>query len=370
MKAWVLRKRCTTGPLDEDAVRCEMQWPVVAPGIGQLRVKVICAALNPVDAKKISASTTVAWSALEVPSVLGCDGSGVVESLGAEDPDAPFSVSPGDRVYFHNNIFKASQGTFAEYTICDARAVCRIADNVSFADAAAVPCAGWTAFVALFDKLKLRPASKLLILGGSGGVGSFAISLAKMCGCTVAATCSASSASYVKELGADIVLDRSAPTGVLRDHLNSANFIADAVFDTVGALNDSATMSLAAGNVRFGGGICCALPVSCDGDRQLFTKALSIHYVFLGGHHRTVETQSVLQAVGDSVMQLMSVGVADPYASTPGAATRRLPSHLAELVQFSQVRQGLVTLAEHGARGKIVMSFAVPAAARRAPAAF
>jgi NADPH2:quinone reductase len=349
MRAWVVRK---PGPVeDEHCLVQEAAWPVSAPGAGEIRVKVVCAGLNPVDSKRATGFNGAADVAF--PAVLGCDGAGVVESIG-EGTETDLQL--GDRVYFHNNVMKA-HGTFAEYTICDAVTVARIADNVSFADAAAAPCAAYTAFNGLFDKLRLQPGSTVLVLGAAGGVGSYAVSLAKLCGCKVAATCSAMSADYVRSLGADVILNYRDMTAAQQlTTLRAAVHHVDCVFDAVGATADADTLTMCCEVLPFGGSLCTALfSPTLATERRLFQRQLSVHFLFTGGLHADKATRPVLRALGDNVMQLMSVG----------AGGRRLPSHLTELIQFSQLRQGLLTLRDRGGHGKIVMSFAPPAAARK-----
>jgi len=350
MRAWVIRSPADVG--DEGRFHFEQSWPVTAPKAGEIRVKVVCAALNPVDFKRATAfgdptgKSAALGATLAFPAVLGCDGSGFVESVGP----GVTGFQNGDRVAFHNSVFKA-HGTFAEYTICDAAAVSLIPDSVSFAAAAAVPCAGYTAFVGLFDKLRVAPGSSVLIVGAAGGVGNYAVSLAKLAGCRVAATCSAGSAEYVKGLGADAVFDRNLPPGQLTDKIQREFGAVDAVFDAVGALADGPTLAMCCQAVVFGGHLASVGPVSSAGaESRLFTKQLSLHHVLLGGLHGDAATKPVLASIGDSVLGLMGTGVEG----------RRLPSHVTELIKVSQVRQGLVTLQQGATRGKIVMSFVPP----------
>jgi NADPH2:quinone reductase len=354
MKAWVVRR---PGKVDDDStVVLEQAWPVTAPGKGEVRVKVACAALNPVDFKRPTGFNEESLKTMAFPAVMGCDGSGTIESVG---PGTDTTLRPGDRVVFHNNIM-SPHGTFAEYTICAADAITLVPPSVSFADAAAAPCAGYTAFFALFDKLRLQPGQTLLVLGGAGGVGSYAIALAKLCGCRVVATCSAASAQFVKgTLGADATIDyrELSPAEQLQAILAAAGGEVDAVFDTVGVLADRNMLALACTAVRFGGHLATTMPSPPSGhETRFFTKQLSLHFVFTGGCYSSDKSRPALAAVGASVMQLMDTG----------AGGRRLASHVTEIIQFSQVRQGLITLRDNGGRGKIVTSFLPPAIARRA----
>ncbi|MFQ7236932.1 MAG: NADP-dependent oxidoreductase, partial [Enterococcus hulanensis] len=119
-------------------------------------------------------------------------------------------------------------GTYADYTIVDDHLLANKPDSVSFEDAAAVPLAGLTAYQALFTHGKLKAGEKVLIHAGAGGVGIYAIQLAKNAGATVITTASEKNHGLLKELGADQVIDYHTTdfSEVLED--------IDLVFDTMG----------------------------------------------------------------------------------------------------------------------------------------
>ena len=127
---------------------------------------------------------------------LGADFSGVVEAVGAEVEH----VQVGDEVYGGRN------GAFAEY-ICVKNAVVRKPANASFAEAAAVPIAGLTALQGLRDQAQLKAGEKVLINGASGGVGTYAVQVAKALGAEVTGVCSTRNVEQTRALGADRVVD-------------------------------------------------------------------------------------------------------------------------------------------------------------------
>ncbi|HEV2509562.1 zinc-binding alcohol dehydrogenase family protein [Bosea sp. (in: a-proteobacteria)] len=173
-----------------------------------LLVRVEAVSVNPVDAKMRLRSQPEAGGV----KVLGWDAAGTVEAVGA---DATL-FQPGDKVFYAGAIGRS--GTNAEYHLVDERIVGRRPASLSIAEAAALPLTAITAWEALFDRLDIRKpvpgaANALLIIGGAGGVGSIAIQLAKQLGdVTVIATASRpETQAWVRELGADHVVDHTRP---------------------------------------------------------------------------------------------------------------------------------------------------------------
>jgi len=127
---------------------------------------------------------------------LGGDFAGVVEAVGKSVPD----LRPGDEV------FGGRRGAFAEYVVAH-EAVARKPANLAFEEAAAIPVAGITALQAIRDHGKLEPGQKVLVNGASGGVGTFAVQIAKAFGGEVTGVCSPRNVDLVRSLGADEVVD-------------------------------------------------------------------------------------------------------------------------------------------------------------------
>lgn len=135
------------------------------------------------------------------PFVLGHDVAGVVVRVGSRVRQ----FKPGDEVYSRPDDFR--MGTFAEYVAVKEASVALKPRNLSMEEAASIPLVGLTAWQALVEKARLKKGQKVFIQAGSGGVGTFAIQLAKHLGARVATTTSTGNVAWVKELGADEVVD-------------------------------------------------------------------------------------------------------------------------------------------------------------------
>jgi NADPH:quinone reductase-like Zn-dependent oxidoreductase len=195
--------------------------PKPAIAAGQVLVAVRAAGVNPFDVK-VRAGLVQAMKALEFPATLGGDFAGVVAEVGADVT----GVKVGDEVYGQAGPL-SGVGSFAEFTPVVANQVGPKPKTVDFVTAAALPLAGVSAYQALVDHLDLQTGQKILIHGGAGGIGSLAVQLAKHLGAWVTATAAAQDAGFVKELGADEVIDYTS-----QDFTAAKDY--DAVFDTVG----------------------------------------------------------------------------------------------------------------------------------------
>ena len=179
------------------------ELPAPQAGPGELLVEVHAASVNPVDFK-IRDGMLKMIIPFGFPLILGNDLSGVVQAVGA----GVTRFRPGDAVFAR--LDKRRIGAFAEFAVvAEADAAARPA-NLTHIEAAAVPLAGLTAWQALFEIGGLKAGQKVLIHGGSGGVGSFAIQLARHAGATVATTVGARNADLARSLGADIAIDYKA----------------------------------------------------------------------------------------------------------------------------------------------------------------
>lgn len=168
-----------------------------------LLIEVHASSVNPVDWKIRSGSQRGAIR-LQLPWVLGMDLSGVVLRVGEEVT----RFRPGDEVWSTPTHKRA--GTYAELCAIDEAQVALKPTNLSHVEAASVPLVGLTAWDCLVDAARVRAGQKVLVQAGAGGVGTIAIQLAKHLGAYVAATCSARNADFVRDLGADRVVDYKA----------------------------------------------------------------------------------------------------------------------------------------------------------------
>lgn len=176
--------------------------PRPEPADDEVLVRIVAAAVNPLDWHYMRGSPYFMrlGSGIGAPAEdrLGVDFAGIVAAVGKDVT----KFAPGDAV------FGGRTGAFAEYvTIRESRAIAKKPDNVSFAEAAAVPIAGVTALQALRDVGGVRAGDAVLVNGASGGVGTFAVQIAKAQGAEVTGVCSERNVELVRSLGADRVID-------------------------------------------------------------------------------------------------------------------------------------------------------------------
>ncbi len=210
--------------------------PRPIPAEDEILIHVMAAGVNPVDAA-IRSGKFARMLGTQLPVIPGLDVAGVVESVGAKVTH----FKPGDAVYACLNIHRL--GGYAEFAIAKESEASPKPKGLGFEGAAAMPVAAGTAWQALVEVARLAPKQTVLIHGGSGGVGSFAIQIAKARGAKVIATASAGNLDFLKELGADQVIDYNATRfeDVARD--------VDVVLDTVGG----DTLARSYGVVKKGG---------------------------------------------------------------------------------------------------------------------
>lgn len=195
--------------------------PKPEPSRGEVLVRVHAAGLNPVDFKTREGKLRVVQR-YRLPAVMGNEFTGVVEACG----EGVTRFKPGERVFAR--VPKDRMGAFAEFAAVPEDVLAAMPATLDFDAAAAVPLAGLTALQALRDELDLRPGSHVFIPGGAGGVGTFAIQLAKWLGAHVTTTASPRGRALVKQLGADRVIDYTAER--IADHARDM----DGVLDLVG----------------------------------------------------------------------------------------------------------------------------------------
>jgi NADPH2:quinone reductase len=176
----------------------ELQSPTVGPE--QVRIRVHSASVNPIDT--YIRSGVVAMD-LPFPFVVGCDAAGVIEETGCDVKR--FAV--GDRVWTTNQGLLGRQGTFSEQIAIDEKWNFALPDSVSFEDAAANALTGITAHLGLFREAQLQPGETVLVIGGSGGVGSMVVQMAVATGARVIATAgSREKADLLGKWGVDEVI--------------------------------------------------------------------------------------------------------------------------------------------------------------------
>jgi NADPH:quinone reductase-like Zn-dependent oxidoreductase len=195
--------------------------PRPQPGPGEVLIKVYASGVNPVD-WKIRQGLRKGKFPTNFPLTLGWDVSGVVEETGS----GVQNFQRGDEVYSRPDPTK--NGTYAEYVTVKAGEVGFKPKSLDFIQAAGVPLAGLTAWQALFDQGNLQSGETVLIHAASGGVGLFAVQFAKWKGATVIGTTSTENMDFVKELGADEVIDYT------KERFEDVARDVDLVLDTIG----------------------------------------------------------------------------------------------------------------------------------------
>jgi NADPH:quinone reductase-like Zn-dependent oxidoreductase len=172
------------------------------PGPNQVLVRVCAASVNPVDYKTRSGKYP-AVKREQLPRILGRDISGVVDRVG----EGVIKLHPGEAVFA---MLDRDHGGYAEYVAIDAELCTQKPVSLDHVEAAAVPLAALTAWQGLFDHGELKPKQRVLIHGGAGGVGHFAVQLAKAKGAEVITTVSGADVQFARDLGADVVIDYRA----------------------------------------------------------------------------------------------------------------------------------------------------------------
>lgn len=370
---WIAPHGCPTWSKKNVEYSADIEIPVPQPH--QVRVKIYAAGVNPADAQRTTAlahlDSTVEKggetarrvsrhraATFEFPYVLGIEGAGVVESVGWDaasegNGEGLGDIRVGDRVAFLADLSKGSGGSFCQYAVVDRDIVWKLPEIsgtpsaspsgelvpgrlIDFVEAATLPAAAATAYVALFDKLRVEPRRTIFVSGASGGVGSIAVQLAHYFGLYVIASCSSPNVQYVQGLGADYVVDYTR-TDVVKDILQlTDNYGVDYLLECA-----SASMSeMHAEVVRFGGSVCVLTGLLVPCSDLVFRRQLSVHYVFLGMLHHDPVARQQLQPLGQLVLQLYMQGAFS-------VATEQVP--------FVQAADALDVRASGHGRGKVVL---------------
>jgi NADPH2:quinone reductase len=219
MQALVLNRY--NGPLEVTTL------PRPEPGPGQVLVRIAASGLNPLDTKIRAGRAAHAKHPL--PLVLGIDLAGTVVALGA----GVTAFQVGDEVYGMTGGVGCIQGSLAQYAAVDADLLARKPRNLSMREAAALPLAFITSYAGIVDRANLQAGKKVLVQGGSGGVGHISVQLARALGGEVFATASAHHHDLVRDLGATPIDYRTEPVAqYMEAHTHGEGF--DLVVDTVG----------------------------------------------------------------------------------------------------------------------------------------
>lgn len=298
----------------QDAVQFTTEAPVPEITPGHVLVKVAAASINAID-WKIREGMMQQMAPVAFPAVLGGDLAGTVEKVG----EGVEGFTIGQAVYGQTNPF-SGHGSFAEYSLILAGNLAPKPQTANTEQAAALPLTAASAYQALVETLDLQPGQKILIHGGAGGIGSFAIQLAKHLGAYVTATAATDDLEFVRQMGANQAIDYTSQK--FEEIVTSY----DAVFDTVGG--ETAEKSYAA--LKPGG--------------QLVSMAAMPNEVLAGEHNVTASAQQTRVTTErlQKVAKLVDQGVLVP------AIDKTFPlEKTAEALEY--MRQG-----HH--RGKVVIN--------------
>ena len=310
--------------------------PRPTPKSDELLVQVHAASVNPID-NMIPTGIFKAVVKFQLPATLGSDLAGVVVELGSRV--TRFKV--GDAVFA--NIFDQGTGSIAEFAVVPESAAALKPDNLDFVQAASIPMVGLTSWQALKERLKLQSGQKVFIPAGSGGIGTFAIQLAKLMGATVGTTTSTGNVELVRSLGADEVVDykKQKFEAVLRDY--------DAVLGTV--RGDSIEKAL--GILKAGGKIVSLvghLDVAFARARRLnfiltFVFALMSRKIMRLARKRNVDYSFLFaRPDGDQLAQIGKLLQAQSIRPV-----------IDKVFTFEQAREALAHLAQGRSKGKVVV---------------
>jgi NADPH:quinone reductase-like Zn-dependent oxidoreductase len=302
----------------------------------ELLVQVHAAGLNPID-NLIPSGKFKPVLHFQLPATLGSDLAGVVTEVGSQVT----RFKPGDAVFA--SIFDLGTGSIAEFAVVPEHAAALKPANLDFVQAASIPMVGLTSWQALQERAHLQAGQKIFIPAGSGGIGTFAIQLAKHLGAQVATTTSTGNVERVRALGADEVLDykKQAFECVLRDY--------DAVLGTV--KGDVLEKSLAI--LKPGGQIVSLIgPLDAAFARA---KRLNFFFAFVFG----LMSRKIMR-----LAQQRGVTYSFLFVHPDGAQlgqigqlleTGRIQPVIDQVFAFEQAKEALAYLAQGHARGKVVV---------------
>jgi NADPH:quinone reductase-like Zn-dependent oxidoreductase len=282
------------------------------PDALQVSVRVKAASINPVDFK-IRGGHYPAVSEDRLPYTLGRDVAGVIEKCGAQA--TRFNV--GDEVL---SMVGIGGGGYAEKAVLDQAALARKPTAIDYVHAAAIPLAGTTAWQGLFRYGQLKAGQSVLIHGGSGGVGHFAIQLAKAKGARVLTTVSTDNVEFALKLGADVVIDYK--TQRFEDHVQDL----DMVFDLI----DGETRERSWKLLKRGGILVSTLTdPSQDAARQRGVRA----------------TRYTVESNGSELAEIMEL-----------VATGRVRPHVQKTFRLEEAASAMAAVEKGSSVGKIVLS--------------
>jgi NADPH:quinone reductase-like Zn-dependent oxidoreductase len=287
--------------------------PRPVPQEGEVLIRVHATTVNPFDCAA-RAGYMAGWYSYTLPLVLGLDVSGVVEAVGP----GVAAFAAGDAVYARAD--PARNGAYAEYIAVAASEVAAKPSSLDHLQAAALPHVGLTSWRSLIDVANIAPGQTVLIHAAAGGVGSFAVQLAKGRGATVIGTASTENLSFLRDLGVDLAIDysRTPFEDVVRD--------VDIVFDTVGGDTQARSWSV----LKAGGWLLSIVQPPSE-------QAATTH----GVRQQLISAYGPAGGVLKEITDLVHAGYVKPVISS--------------VLSLSDVRQAHTMVEARHVRGKVVL---------------
>ncbi|MGF1679997.1 alcohol dehydrogenase catalytic domain-containing protein [Photobacterium minamisatsumaniensis] len=324
MKAWKLTK-----PEGLDCLKL-LKAAKPTPARDEVCIQVKAVGLNPIDYKLANWG----YATWQYPQVIGLDIAGIVSFVGED----VHHFQPGDRVMCF--VDPRDAGGFANFAISKAYALSRIPQNVSFTDAAALPCAGYTAWQAVHDKLRLTAGLSVAITGAGGGVGGYAAQLAKLAGAHVYAIAHAQHHDRLLHYGIQDVIDPSTENTAMRLIELTEDKLVHSVIDCISAKSGSVMSAL----IQYNGQIVMIADQFNQVPLLATTKALSIHEVAIHGTYAHGHQEHIqhLANIGNSLINLVNEGLLHPMVD--------------KVFSFEELDKGLAYLQSQQHSGKVVVS--------------
>ena len=301
----------------------------------EILVRIKAAGINPIDTKLRSRGT---FHPDRLPSILGCDGAGIVEAIGIGV--TKFKI--GDQVYFCNGGLGAHQGNYAELTTIDEKFAAHKPKSLTFEEAAAAPLVLLTAWEALYDRGNLAPSANVLIHAGAGGVGHVAIQLAKLRGAKVCTTVgSEAKARFVRDLGADLpILYKQTDFAEAAIAWTNGDGV-DLAFDTVGGKLIEQTFPA----VKIGGDLVTILEPPADISWKV-ARTRNLRFSF--------ELMLTPMLLGNTNLQIQQAKILAECAELVDAG--QLKIHVSEIFQLADAAKAHQLLETGSMTGKLVLA--------------
>lgn len=292
-----------TGPAEKPTL-IEEEAPQPQPGRGELLIRVVAAGVTPTEVKWYP-TTHRKTGENRTGAILSHEFSGIVAGIGEEVAD----IEIGSEVYGMNDWF--ADGALAEYCVTQPASVATKPARLTHVEAASVPIGALTAWQGLFDHAKLHAGERVLVQGGSGGVGLFIVQLARNRGAHVMATASAHNLEFVASLGAEQVIDYQA--GRFEERVPDI----DVVFDTVGGETLERSWTVLKPNGRM-------VTIAADAEGNTDDRVKQAFFIVEPNRNQLLEIGKLLdagrlQTVVDAVV---------PFSQAPAALTGAVQGRL------------------------------------------